>query len=179
METISQGVTMNKQTLWYLFATLILLSSCLSTGSEDAVNNIDFDIANHSEQQKLFQETRPENYSYIYYSSGFMYDHFRVYVSKGIVDSLVDQGEYESHVTWGSNIQYYHIDSLFKEITTIYDNNNGIKTAGKDYYITEITCSYDDTWHFPTNYSYNYYSAPYIEVDGNFGAQISDFRVEE
>lgn len=170
---------MNKQSLSYLFATLILLSSCFPTGPEEPVNEIDFDLINHHNQQKLFREKRPENYSYIYYSSGFLYDHFRVYVTGENVDSLVEQGEYESHYMWGSNIQHYHIDSLFEEISLMYENYNGIPIAGEEYYITEISCSYDETWHFPTEYSYNYYSAPYIEVDGNFGAQISDFRVEE
>ncbi len=170
---------MKNQSLLYLFATQLLLSSCLSTGTEKK-NNLDFDISVHKEQQKQFQDSRPESYSYIYYSSGFLLYHFRAFVSGDSVDSLVDLSEQRSGDSlWGPNIQHYHIDSVFKEISDTYTRNNGIETEGKDYYITEILCSYDSEWHFPTRYSYSYYSAPYIEVDGNFGASISDFRVEE
>ncbi len=164
----------------FLYISATLMIALLSCSKSDNRNKIRFDISNHKDMIREFKEKAPKKYSYTYCRSGYNYIEYDVYVTEGIVDLAVpaDMFDYTRDYYYGRK-QSLHIDTIFKEITDIYEEYQGTPTENKPYYVKDIYCEYDNSYSFPASHRFAFYLSPDLEADENFGASIHAFRVIE
>lgn len=138
-------------------------------------NNVNFDIGNHLSMYEKFKTNEPYSYSYIYSHSGFYSVSVKVYITDGVVDSVVLLDTL--HQSAMSNNDQYLIDSFFVSIENDYNNNNGIDVEEKDIYTTAIECNYNEDYYFPTNWDFDYHYDPDLEVDFICNFKIDSFTI--
>lgn len=153
---------------------IAVIISTLVFNSCDKVqtNLIEFDYNRFTSEKLAWETSNIQNYSYEYYSSGFTFEHVKIYVENGKYlrsDSLDNSfiGEYKKSIT-----------DIYNNIEQRYIQENSQERSSTDFYLIKIDIEYDTIYHIITSVDYDYYIPENIAVDGNFGFSILNFTIE-
>lgn len=166
IDSADWGAMLSKSRMLLMLSLLALtLESCSVLHG-----GLQFDYEKFTSEKEAWTSAQIQNYSFEYYSSGFMFEDVMVIVENGI---------YKESVGINNSVMTEYpksINDIYAELEAFYWGNVDTIYFDTELYVTSVKIEYDSN-HIPAKVSYESHIPIGMCVDGNSGFSIKNFSV--